>query len=89
MFIFSVSHILDKRGRTPLIVGDVLFVLRLAGVGLLGGVDLARGMESRAEQVLLSLTAASTHRLDDIIQAAGRFLLFVGLAHNMTFIERV
>ena len=50
-------------------------MLELAGVGFLGAVDAVGGMETRAEQFLLALTAATTAGLDDIVKIDGLFFL--------------
>lgn len=54
----------------------VALVLGLAGVGLLGDVDLAHRMEAGAQQFLLALTVAATHGLDDVVKRRCIFLLF-------------
>ena len=54
----------------------------LAGVGFLGTVDTVGRVETRAKHFLLALTVATTHRLDDIVQIDGLFLLF--LLHDTT-----
>ena len=51
-------------------------MLGLAGVGFLGAMDAASRVETRAEHLLLPLTVATTHRLDNIIEVGlGLFLL--------------
>ena len=55
----------------------VALVLGLAGVGLLGNVDLAHRVEAGAQQFLLALAIAATHSLDDVIKRRCIFLLFL------------
>ena len=48
--------------------GGFGFVFDFAGVGLFGAVYTVGGMETWAQHLLLTLTVAATHRLDDIIK---------------------
>ena len=69
ILLFIIQHV------NRLVVSNFTLMLSLTGVGLLGAVDTVGRMETRAEHLLLSLTVATAHRLDDIIQVDGLLLL--------------
>ena len=55
-------------------------MLGLAGIGLLGDMDLAHRVETRSQDLLLTLAVATPHRLDNVIKARFLFLILLILA---------
>ena len=63
--------------QTSRLVHIITLVLGLAGIGFLGAVDAVGRVEARPEDLLLTFTVATTHRLDDVIQARFSFFLIL------------
>lgn len=55
--------------RLSFLIVSVALVFLFAGVGFLGAVDAVGRVETGAEHFLLALAVATTHGLDDVIEA--------------------
>lgn len=65
---FYLQSVMDYSLVSRLYI-QIGFVFLFAGVGFLGAVDAVGRVEAGAEHFLLALAVATTHGLDDVIEA--------------------